>query len=236
MKPTWEADGVTLYFGDCLDIAPKLPKVDALISDPPYGIGYYHSGGEGTRVSLKGGSYNALATSFSGKESMILGDDKPFDPSPWLNYPIVCLWGGNHYSDKLPKRSKWLIWDKIAFPQSYGKFSFSDCEMAWTSLDGAARIYQQLWQGCRRSGEGNERKLHPNQKPISLMEWCMQQVKVPVKATVLDPYMGSASTGVACIRTGRNFIGIEKDRNHFDNARRRMENELSQTQLVAVQG
>jgi site-specific DNA-methyltransferase (adenine-specific) len=141
----------------------------------------------------------------------------------------IVLFGANHFSARLPTSGKWLIWDKIVFPESYGKFSFSDCEIAWTNIKGAARIYKQLWQGCRRHGESNkEGKLHPNQKPIALMTWVMDEIKVPLGATVCDPYMGSGTTALACIRTGRKFVGIEKDPQHFETAVKRIRHEVSQ--------
>jgi DNA modification methylase len=211
---------VRLICGDCLQCLPI--EADACISDPPYGIGYYHSGG--------GFGYDtARAKSFGGKKNMITGDSKPFDPTPWLCFETVALFGANHYSDKLPASSKWLIWDKIVVPETYGKFSFADCEMAWTNQKGTARIYKHLWQGCRRAGESNKGgKIHPNRKPIELMMWAMDQCGVPEGATVLDPFMGSGTTGIACIRTGRKFIGVEIDPEHYANAVKRIQNELAQ--------
>lgn len=228
---------VTLYLGDSLAIAPTLKGVDALISDPPYGISYFHSGGGGRSSTLEGGDpATARAKAYAGVGAMIIGDDKPFDPTPWLQYPSVILWGGNHFSDKLPKNPKWLIWDKIVVPETYGKFSFADCEMAWTNQKGTARIYKQLWQGCRREGESNaEGKLHPNQKPIMLMQWCMEEAKLPESCTVLDPYMGSGSTIIAAIRTGRRAIGIEMDPTHYEAAKARIINELRQGDLFHSQ-
>jgi len=219
------SDSVTIIQGDCLACLPI--DADAVISDPPYGIGYFHSGGRG------GGTMRnpeaARAKAFQGKDAMIVGDNHAFDPRPWLQFKIVVLFGANHYSDKLPKSAKWLIWDKIVVPETYGKFSFADCEMAWTNQTGTARIYKHLWQGCRRAGESNKGgKLHPNRKPVELMMWTMDQCGVQEGTTVLDPYMGSGTTGIACIRTGRKFIGIEIDPAHFETARKRLENELRQ--------
>jgi DNA modification methylase len=78
-------------------------------------------------------------------------------------------------------------------------------------------------------------RVHPAQKPVELLKWCMDQARVPEGATVLDPYMGSGTTGVACIRTGRKFIGIEIDAGHFATARKRLENELRQGMLPLEQ-
>lgn len=174
----------------------------------------------------------AKAKSFAGKKPFILGDDEPFNPAQWLTYETVILFGANHFSDKLPL-GKWLTWDKIENHEHYGKLSFADCELIWTNKKGPARIYKQLWQGCRRRGESNkDGKLHPNQKPVALMQWLMQETKIPISATVLDPYMGSGTTGIACIRDGRTFIGIEKDEEHFSTAVNRIERELEQSKLI----
>ena len=220
---------VTLYLGDSLDTAPLLVGVDAIISDPPYGISYYHSGGCSGKTSTLYNVASAKAKSFAGKSPFIFGDDKPFDPSTWLIYPTVALCGANYFSSRLPEGGRWMVWDKKENPENYGKLSFADCEIIWCNQPGVARIYHHLWQGCRRRGESNrDGKLHPNQKPISLMAWVMEQAKVPAGATVLDPYMGSGTTGIACIRTGRKFIGIEIDARYFEIARARLENELRQ--------
>lgn len=223
----------TLMLGDSINCLPI--AADAVVSDVPYGIAYFHSGGcSGKTSTLKGnGAMQAKAKSFASKKPFILGDDVPFDPSPWLAYETVVLFGANHYSHKLPPGGKWITWDKIENPEHYGKLSFSDCEMIWTNKSGPARIFKQLWQGCRRRGESNiEGKLHPNQKPVALLMWLMAETKIPDAATVLDPYMGSGTTGIACIRTGRKFIGIEKDPVHFQTAVERIRRELNQPLLV----
>lgn len=211
--------GVELYCGDCLEIAPNLQGVDAIVTDPPYGIGWVPIPPQpvhGTKVMCSFVS-----------DTAIMGDEKPFDPSPWLGYSKVCLWGANHYSDKLPKRSGWLIWDKR---DSTGRRRQSDCEIAWTSNDGAARVFNYLWMGIYQAGEKGKR-LHQNQKPVTLMNWCLDEMDIPEGATVLDPYMGSGSTIIAAIRTGRKAIGIEKDPAHFKTACERIKRELAQGDL-----
>jgi len=131
IKDRWQShDGsIILLRGDCLEIRELIPKDAAIISDPPYGIGYYHSGG-GSQSSTLDNIKSARARQFSGPEAMICGDDVDFDPLPWLSFSPIVLFGANHYSDKLPQKSKWLIWDKVVVPETYGKFTFSDCEIA----------------------------------------------------------------------------------------------------------
>lgn len=207
--------GVELYLGDSLEIAPSLHGVDAVISDPPYGIGYNAS------VPSRG---NTTGNVNLGK---IIGDDVPFDPSPWLKYSAVVLWGANNYAGKLP-HGRWLAWNKLGPLEPWDQFS--DVEFAWHSERGADKIFSHLWKGMCQAGAGIKR-IHPTQKPVPLMAWCMDQAKVPGGAVVLDPYMGSGSTIIAAIRTGRKAIGIEKDPEHFKNAVERIKRELAQGDL-----
>jgi len=178
---------------------------DALISDPPWGIGYKHSGKNLRPIPGRHTQPKRLGV------VAIMGDDKQFDPRPWLRYKIVVLWGANHFADRLPTNASWLVWDKRdGTPEK----SFSCAELAWCSTNNSVRLFRYLWQGICQAGEKG-RRLHQNQKPVALMAWSMAKAKVPEGATVLDPYMGSGSTGIACLRTNRNFIGIEIDTRHF---------------------
>jgi len=204
-----------LLLGDCRDILPTLGKVDAVVTDPPYGISYR----SGHNSSRKGSG--AAMVRKDGNFSPIEGDQQSFDPAFLLALRVpTILWGANHYSDRLPAKTRWLIWDKLA-----GKASFpsgSDVELAWCSERGPDRLFTHLWRGIMRAGEENvsrSPKQHPNQKPVALMAWCLSFIPA---GTVLDPFMGSASTGVACLRAGRMFIGIESDEAHFETACRRI--------------
>lgn len=205
-----------LINADCLDMLPI--EADAVITDPPYGIAFKHSG---ISYGLGGKS----------KTDTIIGDDKAFEPAPWLEYKIVCLWGADHYAHRLPE-GRWLLWDKLGGAQAFGD-SFSDAEVAWAKGKGAMRIHRRLWKGLLREGTDRaEPRHHVSQKPVELMAWCLEQLKVPAGATVLDPYMGSGSTGLACLRTGRKFIGIEKDPKHYATAVERISRELEQGVLL----
>ena len=221
------SDTVTIIHGDCRDIIPTLRGVDAVVTDPPYGIGYQHSGG---------GKLGVLTN----KEA-ILHDDEPFDPTHLLMFeqrnsstggaggrmPIV-IWGANHFAHKLPPAT-WLVWDKACGMGPHS--SFVDAEFAWTTRKTPRCVFHHLWLGLLRAGEGatsKTRRSHPSQKPVELMLWCLETCRIGLGKTVLDPYMGSGTTGIACIRTGRKFIGIEKDAVHFEIARERLENELRQ--------
>lgn len=215
----------TLYLGDCLEILPSLPKVDAVITDPPYGISYDPSRKRG------GGKIFAGMVMMDQLHAPIIGDDKDFNPLPFLQFgDVQIFWGANHFASRLPNSACWLIWDKR---NGVAPDDFSDCEMAWCSTGKPARIHRQLWRGVCREGSGNIAKMgakqHPNQKPIELMEWCLQFAKGA--ETILDPFMGSGTTGVACMNLGRKFIGIEIEPKYFDIACRRIEDAQRQAQM-----
>lgn len=207
MKPYFESKHCTLYHGDCLEIMPELSKCDLLLTDPPYGIGYVHAG--------TGGNL-ARSCAFGGVK--IIGDDKPFDPTPFLSFENIVLFGANHYADKLPPSSGWLIWDKRDGVCSNNQ---SDCEMAWTNRSMPARLIRHLWNGMLKDSERGIIRVHPTQKPIAVMEWCM--AFFPKAQTILDPFMGSGTTGVACCKTNRQFTGIELDERYVEVAANRIE-------------
>jgi site-specific DNA-methyltransferase (adenine-specific) len=212
-----EDGSVTLYCGDCLEILPTLGKVDCVIADPPYGINYVHGAALGPNASQH-------------NERPIVGDDSKFDPSCILDMdkPSV-IWGANHFSDRLPASPGWIVWDKRCGTVVNDQ---SDCEMAWTNCLTTARIFYCVWDGFRRGcGEMGIKRFHPMQKPVALMEWCIIKSGSTDKGTILDPFMGSGTTGVACVRMGRKFIGIEIDPEYFEIACRRIEDEQRQGRL-----
>lgn len=216
---------VTLYLGDCLEIAPTLQGVDALISDPPYGIDYQTQYSGIRNGKLNGGNPKTR------KYPKIEGDKEPFDPSPWTQYPKVALWGSNHYAKRLPDGGRWLVWDKRL--DNRMRFNQGDGEVAWTNARGVAvRIYRFWWTGGLMQGEANGKpRLHPTQKPVELMAWTLKEAGVKENETVLDPFMGSGSTIIAAMRQGCRVVGIEKDPTYYATALERIKNELSQGDL-----
>ena len=214
-----------LYYGDCSEIIPHLPPIAAVVTDPPYGIGFAHGGNDNSGIGK--GRY---ATKFAGQE--IIGDDKPFDPIPLLSFPVVILWGANHYADKLPAKSSWLVWDKRA--ASHHTNDFADCELAWSSSGGVARVFRHHWDGMMKASERNIPREHPTQKPISVMKWSILQTGV--SGTILDPYMGSGTTGIAAHELGLKFIGIEIDKQYFKIACKRIEQAQKQDSLFTGDG
>ena len=200
----------TLYLGDCLEILPTLPKVDAVITDPPYGIG-------ANKAPVRGKW---------GRDVVVGGDWDNDRPSVAVLALVVaagaktCIWGGNYFADLLPGSMGWLVWDKIS-----REFSLADCELAWTSEQKAARVF------TKSRNPDDKFKGHPTQKPVSLMKWCVAQLGSP--ETILDPFMGSGTTGVACAQLGRKFIGIEIEPRYFDIACERIDNAYRQARLFA---
>ena len=204
----------TLYLGDCLEVMPLLGKVDAVVTDPPYGIGYVHGGGGGR-----------LAASTKHAKMPIIGDDFAFDPLPWINQPAI-LWGGNHFADALPASPSWVAWDKRCADYSNDQ---ADCEFAWTNLGGPARMVRHVWNGMLRGAESKTPRQHPTQKPIVVMEKCLGFI--PNAKTILDPFMGSGTTLVACAKLGRKGIGIELDPDYFEIACKRVRDAYAQPDL-----
>lgn len=212
-----------LYHGDCHEVIPLLGGIDALITDPPYGLKM--DVGMRKRTSRN----KACKVDFGWKP--IHGDDGPFDPAPFLSYPKVVLWGGNHFASRLPDAKKWLVWEKRgSTPPDHN----SDCELAWTNLTGVLRMFRHTWRGMIRDGRANianESLVHPTQKPVELMAWCLQQAGIQPGQTVLDPYMGSGTLGIACVEAGIRYIGIEIEREYFDIACERIGAAASQGRL-----
>lgn len=208
----------TLYLGDCMDILPTLPKVDAVITDPPYGMALNtdYSGFNGW--SGKGHEY-----------APIIGDEHRFDPTPWLGIAKHCIfWGAQYFCHSLPEVGGWLVFNKRGDGKP-SEICFGDCELAWANVKQSVRMYSQVWHGVSRwSSEGRH---HPTQKSIGLMAWCIEQAGNP--ETILDPFMGSGTTGVAAIQLGRKFIGIEREPKYFDIACKRIEQAVAQGQLFA---
>ncbi len=188
----------TLYNADCRDVLPTLGKVDAVVTDPPYGIGedggkFRGRNGQGHRVLPKMGWDHSTP------------DARTFEMMRSVSSNQI-IWGGNYFADKLPVSRGWLYWNKMMGGD------FSDGELAWTSLDRSLRSFAL----CNKMG-GKE---HPTQKPSALMDWCLGFL--PDAHTILDPFMGSGTTGIAAVRAGKAFIGIEREPSYFEIACRRI--------------
>jgi tRNA G10 N-methylase Trm11 len=212
-----EFENVTLWHADCLDVLPLLAGVDACITDPPYGMDWCFTG-QGSGKGAQGGTESVT------KGQRIEGDAEDFNPAHLMQFEKLVIWGFHHFPDKL-KRGTVLVWVK-KYPDAFGTF-LSDADVAW--MKGGCGVY---CSPIINPASFQAEKCHPTQKPVTLMHWCFERAKVAIGGTVLDPYMGSGTTGIACIRSGRKFIGIEKDAAHFATACKRIEQELSQGQLA----
>lgn len=207
------AEGVTLYLGDCRDILPALGRVDAVVTDPPYGIDYGRAGG-----------FSASHGWGPWRENVAWDAQRPdreiFDAMRACSGAQI-IWGGNYFTDYLPPTMQWLIWDK-----GQRDFSLADFEIAWSSKQGASRILCIPRAVARLDG-----KEHPTQKPIALMQWAIEHLPPPA-SRICDPFMGSGTTGVAAVKLGRKFIGIEIEPKYFDIACRRISEALKAARPV----
>lgn len=199
----------TLYLGDCMDVLPNISGVDLLLTDPPYGIADKWVGGKGSGWGK------------ARDESVLRNEWDESTPSKELMDMILLhgkeqvIWGGNYFD--LPVSRCWFIWNK---PER--GFSLAEAELAWTNRDNVVRVCD-----CNRSDSD---RVHPTQKPLKLMKWCIDQAKNSPQV-IFDPFMGSGTTGVAAVQMGRKFIGIEREAKYFDIACERIENAQRQASL-----
>lgn len=212
----YERGPVKLFHGDCLELVPTLDAegVDAVVTDPPYGIAINIRHGANWRNSER--------------PQCVIGDEAEFDPTPFLGWKSCLLWGANNFASRLPESGRWLVWDKR---DGTGSNAQADCEFAWArnTNGSAARLFRLMWNGNVRAEERGEPRIHPTQKPVSVMTWCLDFY--PTAKVILDPFSGSGTTAIACIRTGRSLIGCEIDESHCENAARRIDRELDQGKL-----
>jgi len=207
----------TLYLGDCLTVLPTLGRVDACVSDPPYGM---NNNTNYSRFTGGPNSHGNAASMDWGKP--IANDDQPFDPAPFLSFDHVTLFGSNHFGARLPVGTT-LVWLK-RLDGGFGSF-LSDAEVAWEK--GGHGVY--CFRDTSLTAETRHRA-HPTQKPLPLMRWCIERHGSEAR-TILDPFMGSGTTGVAALQLGRKFIGIELDPGYFDIACKRISEAWKQPRL-----
>lgn len=207
---------ITLHNANCLDLIDTFPKDAAILTDPPYGC---RNNCNYTRFS--GGLSQSRNHNYrTGKVWQgIPGDDKPFDPTPFLKWKKVILLGYQFFAQHLPLGTI-LVWNKKR-DSGLGKF-LSDVEIAWMRGGKGAYIFQHCWNGFDRESERGK-TLHPTQKPVALMKWCLTKLKLPPHSTIIDPYFGSGSVGIAAVEMGHHFIGREIDPHYFSIGKERIE-------------
>ena len=204
----------TLYLGDCAEVLPTLGRVDAVVTDPPYGIGEA-AGKNKSRGNL------AVAKDYGDDtwDNEIV-DNQVIDLIRQISDWQI-IFGGNYYA--LPPTKCWLVWDK----ENTG--DFADAELAWTNLNKAVRLKRYMWNGMLRANK-EPRGDHPTQKPVGIMTWCISHLPDGFN-TILDPFMGSGTTGVSAVQMGRKFIGIEREQKYFDIACQRIDAAQRQEKL-----
>ena len=222
MKPYYEEKGITIYNADCREILPSLPKVDLVLTDPPYGIGE-------ARGKNNNRGHRAVAKDYGVSN---WDDEIPsFEVFQVLRLlaPDQIIWGGNYFVEHLTNSSCWLVWDKCP---NGSETDFADCELAWTNLKGAVRRFKWLWSGYwQHDMSRKETRVHPTQKPLPLMKWCISLASE--SQTILDPFMGSGTTLRAAKDLGRQSIGIEIEERYCEIAANRLRQEVLDFQSLA---
>lgn len=182
-------------------------KADMVFTDPPYGVN--------ERTMRKTNGRSKLAGNHDLRP--VIGDDSNktaidcFSLCASLGF-VGIWWGANYYANSIPEVGSWLVWDKR---DGVASDDNADCELAWVWNKKPARVFRHLWKGCIRASEKSESKVHPTQKPIALAEWCFEQYSNGGK-TILDLFLGSGSTLIACEKTGRKCYGMEIDPHYCD--------------------
>ncbi len=206
-----EIGNARLICADCRDVLPTLEGRYCVLTDPPYGIG------KDGQVRTTGCNGGRKAYEFKGWDAG-RPEIEIFEQLRSLSDDLI-IWGGNYFADVLPATGKWLVWDKGQ------RINQSDGELAWTSYSGALRI--KVLNRIELMVDVAE---HPTQKPLRLMDWCLTQFK-NADLPILDPFMGSGSSGVSATRAGKLFVGIERDPDYFRIACKRIEDAQRQGDL-----
>lgn len=226
LKPYYDCDGITIYHGYCREILPHLPKVDLVLTDPPYGSGL--STDFNKRFTHKtNGWWKNIDRTGCARHAPIIGDNETFDPSCLLSIESTAkiMWGANWYAKRLPDSGGWLVWDKRNGDRdvSAANWPMGEAELAWANMGKAIRVFRHTWFGLIRDTERGQ-YFHPTQKPRELLKWCIELSKTT--GTILDPFMGSGTTLRAAKDLRRKAIGIEIEEKYCEIAVRRLAQEV----------
>ena len=218
---------ITLKQGDCLELMKELPdeSVDAVITDPPYG-----------KKWARGKNGVGQLKELNEKIENLKWDIKP--TAEYFNHILrigktIIIFGGNYFTDSLPQSNGWIVWDKKGNIKKSDWDVFADCELAWTNTNRVVKKYV-----CRIQGyitDMKEERVHPTQKPVKLMRQIISDF-TKEGDTILDPFMGSGTTGVACVQLNRNFIGYEISPDYFKIAEKRIREAETQRKLNDFKG
>lgn len=223
-----------LYLGDCDEVLRMIGAPDAILTDPPYGQRLKTNVDRVYRTDGRRTTETGARNVRTDKEPYpkIVGDDVPFDPAPLLRLaPRVLMWGAHKFGHLLPP-GRHLVWDK----RPNGQLRSQGCgEVAWTNVrpDAPVRMFRFLWDGLstqggyetrvERKGAAAAARVHPTQKPVDLMHWCISMLDLAPDSLICDPYMGGGSSGIAAVLAGHRFVGVECEPRYFDAACRRIE-------------
>jgi site-specific DNA-methyltransferase (adenine-specific)/modification methylase len=196
-----QIENCTLYCADNSEVFPLVERRFSIVTDPPYGIFKIATDMDFSKMTRPGGN----------------GEVSAWDsvPSAWTFEQIKqfnewIVWGGNYFAEWLGNCKAPLLWHKKT-----GKNAFADGELAWTSFTtGCLRIFEHQWCGVFKDSERGKVLIHPTQKPVRLMSWCLDKLTKP--DGVFDPFMGSGSVAIACMEKGIPFIGVERDEKYFE--------------------
>jgi len=216
-----QIENAVLYHADCRDVIDDLP-FDSIVTDPPYGLSkcLNRAWDDFGKIRNRKQRRNNLHSGGTWAAKKIYKDIDWDDEAPDLTFLLernvpMMIFGGNYFL--LPPSRKFIVWDKA---ESFYRRSFAECELYYCSFDGNARIIKCMPESI---GFGKSPKVHPTQKPVAVMQFCISELPQGSGNIVCDPYMGSGTTGVACVNMGRAFIGIEQKRKYFDIACQRIE-------------
>lgn len=209
--------------GDCMHPEYGLPSYpdkyfDLAIVDPPYGIGE-----DGSKTASRARATQKWKTPKAKGYKPYFGNDKePPPPAYFRELRRVSknqiIWGANHFVDRIPYGSPcWIVWYK---KYDTDGSDFADCELAWTSFKSAVRMAKFPWIGFAHINQG-EHRLHPNQKPVKLYRWLLENYAKPGDL-ILDTHVGSASSLIACESMGFDYVGFEIDEDYYNAAKNRM--------------
>jgi len=210
-----------IYCMNCLDGLKQLPdnSIDLILTDPPYGINIGSKvGGDSPFGSKK---CNVVPTNIAKVKEYTPFDDSTI-PSEEIFKEMFrvsknqIIFSGNYFVEHLKNSPCWIVWDKD------NSGNFADCELAWTSFKTAVRKFKWRWNGMlQEKMNWKEKRFHPTQKPVPLFKWILENYSEK-DMIILDPFIGSGTTAIACKQLGRKFIGFEISQKYVDIANKRL--------------
>lgn len=221
-----------VYNCDCIDLMRAMKQqgivADWLIADPPYGINIGHTGFYKAVPTKKHGAAKAMQRNYVGLAEW----DNARLPKEYFDLMFEVskeqiIFGGNYYTDILPQTKSWIVWDKRC---GTTRNKFADCELAWCST-GVARVFRYMYNGMLQDDmKHKEERWHPTQKPTQIIAMLLNYY-TKENDLVLDPFMGSFTTAIACYKTGRKYIGAEINKDFYEKGQARLLDEQRQISM-----